>query len=564
MTITSKSGSAKAIIDCQGAGRFFTLTDYGSPESLTLANLTIKGCGASAGRITSTGAPTGLTLANIRFEGNTNSDNGGALFIAGANTKVRIVGCTFAGNYNYYLGGAIFMDKGKLWVLGTLFDGNKTSINNTQNGAPGIHALGADVVMRDTVGTNNSAAYLNYEFIYLNGGNFDGQRIRVVKQPSALYFYNCTTIAIDELVSLTNWTPLYAANVAGTLTLTNSLMQGPERNHVYLTGSGKATVTNVKWRGGKGTALQTGMDAIIKGIEISNWEAQNVGVYGAMFNCGYGSDDVVDVKDSVFRNIKAESAPVMFGGCGGGIDGCLFEGNSSLKDQGALVVYNAGTIKNSMFLNNKAAGGGGAMRISAGVDPTPISVENCLFAGNTAANGGAILVTVAHGSATQKVLLRGITATGNSATGTGGGMHLGASGVTVEDSIVWGNSDGATGGGSGDEIYVAPIQGYAVTVKRTLSQAAEGWFGDPGLLVNGGAGFVAGQLGNLDTNPLFAAGPKGAWYLAQKAAGQGSDSPAVDPVGGVGASSVFWGSRTTRTDGKADASALDFGWHYGL
>ena len=300
--------------------------------------------GASAGRISSTGTATGLTLANLRFENNTNSDHGGALYIAGAKTKVRIVGCTFLGNYTNYLGGAIYMDKGSLWVLGTLFESNKTTPNNTQNGAAGLHALGVNAVLRDVVATGNSAAYSTSEFVYQDGGNFDGQRIRVVKQPSALYLVNCVNVSVDSLVSLTSWTPLQAVNTSGSLSLTNSLMQGADRNHVYLTGSGKATVTNVKWRGGKGTALQTGLDAVVSGIEISNWEAQNVGVWGAMFSCGYGSNDVVEVKNSAFRNIKADSGPVMFSGCGGGIDSCLFEGNSSLKDQGALVVFSSGLI----------------------------------------------------------------------------------------------------------------------------------------------------------------------------------------------------------------------------
>ncbi len=204
------------------------------------------------------------------------------------------------------------------------------------------------------------------------------------------------------------------------------------------------------------------------------------------------------------------------------------------------------------------------MRVSAGVDSLPISVENCLFHGNQAGNGGAILVTVANGASTQKVQFRGITVTGNTATDKGGGLHLGASSVTLASSIVWGNSDGATGGGSGDEVYVAPIQGYAVAVQATLSRAAEGQFGDPSLLVNGGSGFAVGQLGNLEANPLFVAGPQGSWYLGKAAAGQCSTSPAVDPAGGAAASSVPWGSRTTRTDGKADSGALDLGWHYPL
>ena len=72
---------------------------------------------------------------------------------------------------------------------------------------------------------------------------------------------------------------------------------------------------------------------------------------------------------------------------------------------------------------------------------------------------------------------------------------------------------------------------------------------------------MAGQLGNLSGDPLFASGPKGSYYLAQTASSQAKDSPAVNPGGGAAASLFGWGKYTTRTDGAADAGALDWGWH---
>ena len=63
--------------------------------------------------------------------------------------------------------------------------------------------------------------------------------------------------------------------------------------------------------------------------------------------------------------------------------------------------------------------------------------------------------------------------------------------------------------------------------------------------------------GNLSSDPLFVNG----YYLSHIAAGQGSDSPAID-AGSDTAANLGLDTRTTRTDFVTDSSTVDLGYHY--
>lgn len=64
--------------------------------------------------------------------------------------------------------------------------------------------------------------------------------------------------------------------------------------------------------------------------------------------------------------------------------------------------------------------------------------------------------------------------------------------------------------------------------------------------------------GNITSNPMFAPGPQGNFYLSQTASGQASNSPAMNA--GDPASAMITG--TTRTDQVQDAGITDLGFHY--
>ncbi|MCH8130678.1 MAG: right-handed parallel beta-helix repeat-containing protein, partial [Acidobacteria bacterium] len=63
--------------------------------------------------------------------------------------------------------------------------------------------------------------------------------------------------------------------------------------------------------------------------------------------------------------------------------------------------------------------------------------------------------------------------------------------------------------------------------------------------------------GNISSDPLFVSG----YYLSHLAAGQGSDSPAID-AGSDTAANLGLDTRTTRTDSVTDTGTVDLGYHY--
>ncbi|MBN1593657.1 MAG: formylglycine-generating enzyme family protein [Candidatus Coatesbacteria bacterium] len=66
--------------------------------------------------------------------------------------------------------------------------------------------------------------------------------------------------------------------------------------------------------------------------------------------------------------------------------------------------------------------------------------------------------------------------------------------------------------------------------------------------------------GCISTDPFFAAGPLGDYYLSCREAGQDEDSPCID----AGASEAGMARRTTRTDHIPDTGMIDMGYRYSL
>ena len=64
-------------------------------------------------------------------------------------------------------------------------------------------------------------------------------------------------------------------------------------------------------------------------------------------------------------------------------------------------------------------------------------------------------------------------------------------------------------------------------------------------------------IGNISSNPLFVGG----YHLSHIAAGQGSNSPAID-AGSDTAANLGLDTRTTRTDNITDTATIDLGYHY--
>ena len=123
---------------------------------------------------------------------------------------------------------------------------------------------------------------------------------------------------------------------------------------------------------------------------------------------------------------------------------CQLNGNSATGNGGGLSVAGGDiTISDSTFANNQAKGSDGGGAIYHGGSGS-ISIRNSTLSGNSATNiGGAIFVGP---GLTATVVLQNSTVTNNSANKGGGlGRSAGTSALSLESTIMSGNSANTTG-----------------------------------------------------------------------------------------------------------------------
>jgi len=214
------------------------------------------------------------------------------------------------------------------------------------------------------------------------------------------------------------------------------------------------------------------------------------------------------------------------------------------NDEGPGAVVRGFTIRNSHY----PAGGG---ILCDGTSPT---VMDNIVIGTTADNGGGIACidgsearlinnliidceATDTGGGIACIDSPGVTIANATVTGchaqSGGALACTSSAISVTGSIFWGNT-GYTGG----------------QIHATGAGTPTIWFSD----VQGGWN---GQ-GNIDTDPLFIAGPMGSHYLSQAATGQPADSPCLD----AGNRSADLAGGSTRVDSIQDRPPVDQGYHY--
>jgi hypothetical protein len=181
------------------------------------------------------------------------------------------------------------------------------------------------------------------------------------------------------------------------------------------------------------------------------------------------------------------------------------------------------TFVDCAFLGNESTGPGGALAfLTGGSSPR---ILGCLIAGNTAAGeGGGIF----FGGFGDSPALVNSTVADNATGGLAGGIFVNsASGVSIVNSIVWGNGGGALVAPGAPAVSHSDIQG--------------GW---PG-------------LGNLDADPLF----RGGYRLTHGSPciDSGNDAALPDEL------ALDLAGRPRRLDGDADGvatvdmGALEFG-----
>ncbi len=183
---------------------------------------------------------------------------------------------------------------------------------------------------------------------------------------------------------------------------------------------------------------------------------------------------------------------------------CSFVGNSVTEEGGAL--WNSGgaiTATNCSFFGNVAGVAGGAVYGES--DDLEGVFTNCVFAGNTAGiHGGAIYNSIGL----PKLLLLNCTAYGNAASDAGGGVYNDFGELTIANSVLWSNEDGAHGTAEEAQIFVGRDGlidlSYSCIENLTGQLRGLGNIADDPLLADPGG--VDGVVGTADDDLRLSAG----------------------------------------------------------
>lgn len=431
----------------------------GTPLLLTLGQLTstdtvtITGNGAvntvidaqSGSRILNHVASGDLTLDSLTLQnGRVTGEDGGAVQMLSSG-NLTITNSTLSGNStsgDYASGGAIFTYSGNVTVSNSTLSGNSTVGLESDGGA--VYTHGGNVTVTNSTLSGNSTA----------GRSADGGAILAT----------------------------------GIVTVTNSTLSGNSTSGRYADGGAifangsTATITNSTLSGNFTSGIYAWGGAIISAGEITtnnstlsgNFTMEDNSRGGAMF--AYGN---VTVIESTLSGNTTGGA----GADGGAI--YSFFGNVSVTDSTLSSNSTTGSVAD-----------GGAIRAAGRV-----TITNSTLSGNSAAgslsNGGGVYafnVNVIHSTLTENQVPMGI---GGAISGTN---------ITVDNSIVAGNSDN----GTAPDIY----QGGTLTVSHSLigdnkgTSVPDDYDGDAnGNFVGNSAvaGVITPQLGPLQDNggPTF-------------------------------------------------------------
>lgn len=292
---------------------------------------------------------------------------------------------------------------------------------------------------------------------------------------------------------------------------------------------------------------------------------------GKYYSAGGGIGLLGDCRPTITSNIISRNKAVGVGhptqgSAGGGIycntspsttiHNNIISENEAEYGGGIYFIYQyAISIENNIIFANTATGGnvnygnsfGGGIYVASKSFAT---IKNNMIFWNFADYGGSGIGITHLGSAdVVNNTIYGNT-TDPAVNGSGGGICLISLGnATVFNTILW-NNDAPNGPEISLEIQSTLDISYSDVEGGQLSCFVD-WLST----LTWGAGMI-------DANPLFAAGPKGFYYLSQIAAGQAADSPCVDTGAGP-ASNYGMDIYCTRTDEVADSGTVDMGFHYG-
>ena len=394
----------------------------GAINALTKSDVTINGTTFTANK---------SVYDNTDYDG---SKGGGAISIKGG--SLNITGATFDSNSSDYYGGTILAN-GTTVVI----DGNTVVKNSIGSTGSALHFRGAfNATLTDVSILDNKDGYNGV--IYANGGTLEmtnvtangnsatnGGVLFISGSGTKVTVKNCNftnnSASKGGAVSLSSGT----LNIADVLFDTNTASTGGavynEKGTLIITDT--TFTANSATKNGGAIALAGGSLAVSGNTEFTSNNA--AGDAGAVYVSNFTDDnDALTHSTASFAGTSFSENTANYGGaisvspgCSASIEDTSFTSNSSVKNGGAVYVYNAELQVNggNTFSNNTSSNHGGAICLSGS---TMTAAGENTFNGNKAANhGGAIYVTYTSGDSglNGSLTMTDGTFSGNTALGGG-------------------------------------------------------------------------------------------------------------------------------------------------
>jgi hypothetical protein len=458
------AGPAAALtIQGGGSASNFSVFTVAADTTATIDNLTITdGFAAQGGGIANGGT---LTVSNCTLSGNSATGFGGGLVNYGSLTlgdsalsdnssaaggglfnygTLTVSSSTLAGNSAVYGGGGIYN-----WEGGALTVSNSTLSGNSSYQGGGIfNGYGGALTVTDSALTNNDGSAGG------GGGIFNGGALTVsgcaFSGDSGCGIYNTATLTVGESTFSGN-TAAAGGGIdnAGTLTVSDSSFSG---NSALLGGGGinsagtlivsDSTISGNSAHDGGGIGNAGGT------LTVSN---STISGNSAAYGGGVSTWGTMMVSNSRFSdNSAAAGGGGITNGYGGALTatGCTLSGNTA-GFGGGMWSTGTATVNESTIAGNS----------SNGIDNEgTLALSNCTVAGNS---GSGIFD---YGNVT----VSDCTVSGNSAPSGGGIAVIGPATVTVQNTIIAGNTAGSAPDVSGP----LSSQGYNLV---GVSDGSSGW-----------------------------------------------------------------------------------------
>ena len=247
ITVTSQSGAAATIIDCQGLGRGFVFTS-GETNNSTLSHVTIRNGSADRGGAIFASIAKPTIVDNI-ITNNTALDAGGGIFVFGAvATPSQIARNTITGNT--VVGGVSSRRGGGIWSNSiTLTIADNTISDNSADEGGGVWISGsADNTLCDNVIIENTAT-TSGGGVYVSGFSPGIDRNTVAGNEAGNWgggiYVSSSGALFEDCVVADNSSGLLGAGIyvnGGTPTLRNGTLAGNTGTGAIIVNSASLTI----------------------------------------------------------------------------------------------------------------------------------------------------------------------------------------------------------------------------------------------------------------------------------------------------------------------------------